>query len=55
MSTYDGDGMPDNVGGPGLAAVRERVAATGGVLHVRTAQGEGTTVIASLPATQVGA
>jgi signal transduction histidine kinase len=49
----DGDGMLDSVGGPGLAAVRRRVAAVGGALHIRTARGEGTMVSASMPATQV--
>jgi ribose/xylose/arabinose/galactoside ABC-type transport system permease subunit/ABC-type multidrug transport system ATPase subunit len=49
----DGEGMLDSAGGPGLAAVRDRVAAVGGVLQIRTARGDGTTVSASMPATQV--
>jgi ribose/xylose/arabinose/galactoside ABC-type transport system permease subunit/ABC-type glutathione transport system ATPase component len=49
----DGEGMQDSTGGPGLAAVRDRVGAVGGVLHIRTAVGDGTRVTASMPATEL--
>jgi histidine kinase/DNA gyrase B/HSP90-like ATPase len=46
----DGTGGADPARGSGLAGLRDRVEATGGTLRIRSRPGEGTTLLAELPA-----
>ncbi len=48
--TDDGLGMPANAAiGVGISAMRERVEELGGVFHIESTPGEGTTIVATLP------
>jgi len=51
----DGVGGADMTAGTGLRGLRDRLAAVGGRLLVRTSPGEGTSVVAELPAGREGA
>jgi signal transduction histidine kinase len=51
----DGVGGADMAAGTGLRGLRDRLAGVGGRLMVRTAPGEGTSVVAELPAGGEGA
>jgi signal transduction histidine kinase len=53
--TDDGTGIPGDVSpGVGIASMRERADELGGSLQLVSPEGEGTTVIARLPAAPLG-
>jgi signal transduction histidine kinase len=50
----DGCGGADPARGSGLVGLKDRVEAIGGALSVRSRPGEGTTLLAELPARAIG-